>query len=353
MKIALITDTHFGAKNGNIGFHEYFEKFYTNFFFPYLEREGISTIIDLGDTFDKRKSIDFDSLNRCREYWFDPIEKKGINLHIIVGNHCTPFRSMNSINSPSLLLGDYRSVRVYPYPQEVQFDSLSILMVPWICSETALCTKDLIESTTSPVLLGHLELAGFEMHKGILHSGGMLSDGLSKFRMVCSGHFHHKSTNRNINYLGCPYEMSWADYNDPKGFHVLDTETLELTFVENPYKMFVKIFYDDSDWNDISDSRSIPDITGSFIKLIVVNKKNAYWFDQFQKEIEAKNPLNLQVEDIKFSLDLEVEGSDNLEDSVDILEILNNSVESVRTDYDRSELKEFMTGLYFEAIDRR
>ena len=40
--------------------------------------------------------------------------------------------------------------------------------------------------------------------------------------------------------------MMWSDYNDVKGFHILDTETREMEFIANPYQMFYRIKYDDS-----------------------------------------------------------------------------------------------------------
>ena len=59
MKVAIITDQHFGARKNSKLFHDYFLKFYENIFFPYLEKNGITTVIDMGDTFDSRKGIDF------------------------------------------------------------------------------------------------------------------------------------------------------------------------------------------------------------------------------------------------------------------------------------------------------
>ena len=50
MKIAMITDTHFGARNDNLAFNEYFYKFWENVFFPYLDEHKIDTIIHLGDS---------------------------------------------------------------------------------------------------------------------------------------------------------------------------------------------------------------------------------------------------------------------------------------------------------------
>ena len=45
MKIALITDTHFGARNDSLIFSDYMRDFYTNQFFPYLKENNIKTEI--------------------------------------------------------------------------------------------------------------------------------------------------------------------------------------------------------------------------------------------------------------------------------------------------------------------
>ena len=62
-KFVILGDTHFGARNDSRKFHDYFEKFYKNTFFPYLEEHGITEIIQLGDLFDRRKFINYKS------YW--------------------------------------------------------------------------------------------------------------------------------------------------------------------------------------------------------------------------------------------------------------------------------------------
>ena len=59
MKVAIITDTHYGARKNSKLFHDYFLKFYNDIFFPTLEEYGINKVIHLGDAFDSRKGIDF------------------------------------------------------------------------------------------------------------------------------------------------------------------------------------------------------------------------------------------------------------------------------------------------------
>ncbi len=46
MRLAVITDTHYGARKGSKLFHDYFEKFYNDIFFPALDDNKIKTVID-------------------------------------------------------------------------------------------------------------------------------------------------------------------------------------------------------------------------------------------------------------------------------------------------------------------
>ena len=99
MKIALINDTHFGARNDSQAFMNYFRKFYEEVFFPTLEERGIRDIIHLGDVVDRRKFINWKTVYQMREMFFDACYGRYINLHLIVGNHDTYFRNTNIVNS--------------------------------------------------------------------------------------------------------------------------------------------------------------------------------------------------------------------------------------------------------------
>lgn len=353
MKVALITDTHFGARNDNETIANFFEKFYLEFFFPYLKENGITDIIHLGDAFDRRKYINFQSLNRCRHYFYDPIVDGDFVVHQIVGNHDTFYKNTNDVNSPRLLLNGYDGyVRVYSDPQEVKIGGKKLLFTPWICADNHEQTLTMINESNASILLGHLELDGFEMYRGQPHHGGLSADTFSKFDLVLSGHFHHRSTSRNITYLGCPYEMTWSDYNDPKGFHILDLETNELTFIENPYKLFYKVKYDDSKWKDMDPLKGydFSDLKNTYVKVIVINKVNPYWFDLFIDKIEKENPIHVQVVDDNLSLDL-VDDEDILENVDDTLTILHKSIDTMATEVDKIRLDNLFKSLYNEALD--
>ena len=243
MKIAIITDTHWGARNDSQVFSNYFAKFYENIFFPTLEKRGIRTVIHMGDIVDRRKFINYKTLFQMRHHFFDACYGRYINLHMIIGNHDTFFKNTNSLNSMDCLrVHDNHQVHIYEEPTEVDFDDLKCLMMPWICDENREQSLKAIQDTEAQILFGHLEVKGFEMHIGSWSPEGVDASLFKKFDMAMSGHFHHKSDNGNVYYLGNPYEITWSDYNAPRGFHIFDTKTRELEFIQNPFHMFHKIY---------------------------------------------------------------------------------------------------------------
>src|SRR6056300_572006 len=247
MKILLITDQHFGARNDSQVYVNKYQKFYSETVLPYIDKHKITQIIALGDTFDRRKAINFNSLQAAKDMWFDPLRERDVKMHMLVGNHDIYYKNTLRINSPQLLLGDYDNITVVDDPQQLSFGDTNILLLPWICDENRQRSMDLIKSNSASICLGHLELNNFEPIPGYTMEHGDSPDLFSKFNLVCSGHFHHKSRKDNIVYLGNPYQMFWNDYGCDRGFHVLNTDTEKLTFVKNPNSMFHKIYYRDSE----------------------------------------------------------------------------------------------------------
>jgi len=346
MKIALVTDTHFGARSDSLPFDNFFRKFYNEVFFPTLARERITTVIHLGDCFDRRKYINFNILKNCRDYFFNELEQRGMVVHMLAGNHDTYFKNTNEVNSLDLLLNEYNNIVTYDSPDTLELDHTSILMMPWICADNYAECMDAIKNSTAPVLMGHLELAGFVMHKGMASEGGMDPKIFDKFDLVCSGHFHHRSRNKNIQYLGNPYEMTWNDYDDPRGFHILDTKTQELTFIENPYRMFVRYVYDDAKVDPDSIDASM--FAEKMVKLVVANKNDFYKFDQLIDRLYKQNLLELKIIEDFSEFEAEALGDENL-DIEDTMSLLNSFVDTTETDADKPRIKNLLKELYIEA----
>jgi len=346
MKVALVTDTHFGARSDSVPFDKFFRKFYDETFFPEIDRRGIKGIFHLGDCFDRRKYINFNTLSSCRDYFFNAAKQRGIEVVMIVGNHDTFFKNTNTVNSPGLLLNDYDNVTAFSRPVEYSVEGTSILLMPWVCTDNYDECMKAIKVSKSQVLFGHFEIAGFQMYKGHENDEGFDPKLFEKFDLVCSGHFHHRSSKGNITYLGNPYEMTWADFEDPRGFHIFDTSTRELEFIQNPFTIFSKVYYDDEKVDP--STVDVSQYANQHIKLIVVNKKDYYKYDQFIERLYKVNPLELKIIEDLSEFESEALGDQEI-DLEDTVTLLSQYVDSLDTEADKDRIKTLMKTLYVEA----
>jgi len=342
MKIAIITDTHYGARKGADYIHSYFKKFYDNIFFPYLEKNNIDTIIHMGDMFDSRKSIDYQSLEWSKRVVFEPLKK--YKVHAITGNHDAYYKNTNKVNSPELLLKDYNNIITYSKPTEINIEGLDILLLPWINSENFKESKEFIDNSKSKVAMGHLEINGFKATRGHMMEDGMDVSIFSKFEKVYSGHFHTRSTDGKIYYLGNPYEMYWNDVNDKRGFHIFDTETLTHTPIDNPYKLFYNIYYEDTPHQTFDST----EYTNKLVKVIVRKKTNTKQFERFIDKLYSSN-----VQDLKIIENFVIQENENFEidEEENTLSILNRYIDESEFEYDKNIIKGIFQDLYRQACE--
>ena len=346
MKIALITDTHFGCRNDSLMFTEFFKMFYENVFFPTLKERGISDVIHLGDVVDRRKFINYKTLNSMKEILFQPLDEMGGNIKIIVGNHDIYYKNTLAVNSMTELTKGMPHVTVYDKPTEVSLtDDHKVLFVPWICDDNEKETKELIEKTRTKVAFGHLHLEGIEHNKGSFSMDGHSPSMYKAFQRVFSGHFHHRSTTGNITYLGNPYEITWSDYNDQRGFHIYDTETMEVEFIPNPYSMFYKIYYNDekNDYGDLSKYENC------YVKIIIENKNNSYLFQVLMDKLVDVGVGHISVVDNLFDIEDMGDDIENMEDVEDTMSVIKSCVDSLQIE-DKDLLNGLMQNLYNEAL---
>ena len=342
MKVAILTDSHWGARKGSKLFHDYFEMFYNDIFFPTLEKEGITTVLHLGDAFDSRKSIDYQSLEWTKRVVLDPLSS--CDVHMIIGNHDAYYKNTNNVNSPNLLLQNYSNIKTYSDPEVVKIGNLNILFIPWICADNEEKTLRLIKNNSCKIAMGHLELNGFEAYRGHIMDDGMDSIVFSGFKKVFSGHYHTRSDNGTVYYLGNPYEMFWNDLNDTRGFHIFDTETLEHIPVNNPYRMYYVIYYEDLDYKTFYTA----EYEGKIVKVIVRKKTNTERFEKFIDKLYSSNISELKiVENFQVEENVEFE----ITESEDTLSILNRYVEEAEIELDKSLVKTMIQSIYQEACE--
>jgi DNA repair exonuclease SbcCD nuclease subunit len=347
MKIAFLNDTHSGIRNSSDVFADYQELFYKDVFFPYCKEHGIKQIVHLGDYYDNRKTISVKSMYRNRKMFLEPMRELGIKMDIIPGNHDTFFKNTNDLNSLKELLGFFMNeIHIVMKPTVMEYGSLKFALLPWINTENYDESMNFVQNCRADILGAHLELTGFDLMRGVKNTHGMDHKLFSRFEMVLSGHFHTKSSQDNVHYLGSQMEFFWSDASDPKYFHVLDTETRELTAVRNPHTIFEKIIYDDSkmDYNSID----VDHVDNKFVKVVVVTKKDPFTFDRFIDRIQAR-----PIHELKIAENFDEFIGENVSDesiSVDDTgTLLDSYVESVDTDLDKERIKVDMRKLLSEA----
>ena len=348
MKVAILNDTHCGVRNSSDIFLDYQERFYKEIFFPYLQKHNIINVLHLGDYYEHRKSVNFKALQHNRKAFLEPLRDLGITMDIIPGNHDVYFKNTNELCSLKELLGYFTSnVNIIMKPTVLDYAGCKVAVVPWINNSNYAEYTEFLSQCKANIVGAHLELKGFDMMPGMPNPHGMDSDIFNRFEMVLSGHFHTKSNRGPIHYLGSQMEFTWADVDDPKYFHILDTETRELTQVRNPITIFKKFVYDDEkvDYNTVD----MEQFKKKFVKLIVVNKNDLYMFDRFVDKLQ-----NIETYELKIAENFEEFLGDNVDDDSvnsmeDTTELLDSYVEAVDTDLDKDHIKIKLRELYTEA----
>ena len=343
-KVAFITDTHYGVRNDNHHFYKYFSDFLNQVFFPTLEVREIDKVVHLGDIVDRRKFINFLTAQHLRQDFINPLSDLGIPMDIIIGNHDTYYKNTNDVNALNELVRGYDNLNFFTHATNVDMCGVPTLYVPWICPENYHASIATIKDSEARVCLGHLEIDGFTMHPGHVMDGGLSKSLFDKFELTCSGHFHHRSSRGDIHYLGCPYEMSWSDYGNQKGFHIYDTDTREMEFIPNPLNMFHRIVLDDNEPQIRGH-----EIQGKYIKLVVKTVVKQSYIDSCVSQIERHDPLDLRVIDESM-----IAGNDDYEVTAEELEdtftIVSKYIDSIDTQVDKDLVKKKINDLYQQAM---
>lgn len=350
MKVAILNDTHFGVKNGSDVFLDYMEKFFMGEFFPYCEENCIKTILHIGDFFDNRKQVNIKVMKRCREMFLDQLHLHGIIMHIIPGNHDTYFKNTNDVCSLTELLALHDNINIYMKPTILNLDGLDVALLPWITQDNHEESMKFIQSAAAPILMGHLELAGFRyLGNADIKSHGMSHTLFSRYEMVLSGHYHTPSERDNVKYLGTQYELTWSDVNDRKGFHVLDTQTRDVIKVQNPHRLFFKMGYNDARDDIPAVCEVTPAIRGGFVRVIVSSKNDPEEFEKFINMVQSHEPFELKIVESFEDFAGDSVSDDDISSLDDTSALISSYVDAIKTDLDAERLKAEMQTVLSEA----
>lgn len=345
MKLPLLGDTHFGARGNSHFFLSSCADFFENVFFPYMRENGLTEFVQLGDLMESRKAVGMVAQHNLRTKFLEPLEEYGITAHLIPGNHDILHNNTSELNWLNELIPpkQYPHCNVIQRPTTLTIGGTNIDIVPWINKENEKESLKFIKNSPSPVNLGHYDIVGFEMVSGVACINGFDRKMFKHYTRVVSGHYHNFSEKGNITYAGCPYAFNWNDHGHKKGFLVLDTETLELEYVENPRQDFLKIIYNDetTDYSEYDFSQ----VGNSFVKLIVDKITDDKAFDAFNDKLAEVaymvDPVDMrEIIPEEGDIDISVENTAT---------ILNRTVDEVETNLNRESIKVELHDIMKEA----
>jgi len=344
--IAIINDTHFGARNDSPIFLEHFMEFWEKTFFPTIKERDIKRIVHLGDFMDRRKYVNFHTLNQVRTRFLEPLREMNVRMDVTLGNHDVFFKNTNKLNSVVELFASYPNIVIHESPVVLDLDGMEIGLIPWITKENAQECLNFIRSMHMKVLMGHFEINGYEVLRGVEYQEGMEPSLLRNYDAVYSGHFHCRHSKENIHYLGTQYQMTFTDLNERKGFHILHTDTGEMEFVENPHQIFHEIVYDDTneDYNILNCKK----YRNTFVRLQVKSKNRPIMFDNL---LDRLNDAPVHSVTIVDQTEKEANKSQQVVDvSKDTLTLICEEIDGMEGIVDPVRLKTLIREIYTESL---
>ena len=348
MKLGFLNDTHFGARGDSQLFFDYFIRFFEEEFFPYIKKNNIDTIIHAGDLLDRRKFVNFSILHQIRTRFIDVLEKNNIKMYCILGNHDVYYRNTNKVNSMSELFGNSPALEIYEEPTVINIDGLDIAMLPWVCKDNYDESVEFIKTAPAPIMFAHLELTGYDVIRGVKYTDGMNPKLFERYERVFTGHFHCKQEHNNIYYMGTQFQITFSDLYEKKGFHIFDTDTREIEFIENPHKMFYAVVYNDENGPINPNKYDCRYLKGAYVKLFVENKEHPYSFERFMDKLYDCGVEKITV--VEEMEDAEWTKEEIVDLAQDTVTLINNEVDAMEEVKDKSRMKTLIRDLYVESL---
>lgn len=356
MTIAIITDTHVGARSSSSIFREYMKFWYDTEFFSKLYEQGVTDILHLGDFFDNRNSLSVLDIDFVVNWYAKQLIKYDMTLTVVLGNHDVAFKNTNRIHSLTVLKAAApANVTIIDECTHKVIDGQEYALIPWINSENYDDTMDFLgthPAKDSTIVAGHFEIQGAKHYASSAPAEhGLNAELFKEFGEVWSGHFHHKSKLSNVRYIGAAFHLNWQDYGDARGYHLFDAATQTLTFVENETCLFRMVTFEADVFKAMDDAEYIDLFEGMFVRLVVNSEYNRVDLMDTVSKINRAKPHDLQVvntyaltqdADTSTAEDIEERTSKTTKQYIDDY-ITNNP------QYNTPEVKALMTLLYTEA----
>lgn len=358
MKIAILNDTHFGVRNGASHFENETKRFFNEVFIPYVKEENIKEVIIAGDVFDDRKQINIKTFNMACDIFQNT---SFLNYRIINGNHDNYTKNATRPNSIEPFFVNFQHTETIVTPKIYEYDGYPIQFIPWICRDNEEACLEAIQSKKGRTLITHTDIIGSQSVPGVFLENGFSMETFYDYDWVLNGHIHTRSKiGANIVNLGTQYQMTWSDYGQKKGFHVFDTEKIDLTFVPNPRTIYEKIYYTDNlieGWDPIEwILGNWKHLENKFIKVIVSGEVDRYVLDKVMNTINS-DITTYDVKVIEDVIGLFEDGAQDPEifsQAKSTVQIIHDVIEETPMDnkIKKNVLKGLMAKFYSDALNK-
>lgn len=265
-RYAVISDQHFGVNGDSEFFHKNYRLFYEHIFHPAIAEQRVDAVLVPGDLWQSRKAINPLSAALAHEIFFEPLQAAGIPVFISYGNHDVYYKNTNTVNSIDFIGKMYDNVTVVQDFAELDGD---VIMTSWITADNSERIWQAIDTTKAKYLVGHFEIAGHLMTPTYACEDGVPKARFGKFEKVISAHFHVRGNDGKIFYTSNPSQTTWADWQQEKGFHILDTSDGSLTPVNNPYEVYAVYEYPHAADKEIGDDVAL--YAGKIVKILITS----------------------------------------------------------------------------------
>ena len=338
MKFIRLGDTHLGVKQGSDVMLD-FQINYLRNLLDYCVKNDIGRIYQLGDLFDVRKYVYVNAFTRLNDLICDYPDVEWVWAP---GNHDQTTKNDLSLSAGYMLAKTCPNFTAHRKFHTETIDGKKITIVPWLCEENEK-EWDKLKNEGTDLIMGHFDIASFPFYQGVESTHGLPMEDFKMFSQVASGHFHTRSKRGNIEYLGSPYHLTWADYKDGtnRGFDVFDTATMTADKVNNTddQSIFVSVDYK----NVFGDTTSLKD---KIINVNVYDKTDASAYHDFIKTVDNLS-LSFKTNDLTLKEMVEAKDKEQMVEFDRLNQILNFVASQDQTVVEG--LPEIMKDLYNKA----
>lgn len=304
MKIITVADVHLALFTSD----KYDEKWHMperlkniikslDYIYKYAEKNNITQIDYLGDTFNDKVLVPTEAFKAFIEYIINRYPK--ISSVFIHGNH-EGSDTTTGFSSCLEVLNQFPNIRTVINDVYISDDG-KITYVPF--SKTGMDLK--IKDVKTPIMFSHFGLSEACLSSGLSLKTSITMNSLSHIPLTILGHYHKPQFidgNNKCYYVGSPVGLNWNDKNEDKRFLVVDSETLEVESVpilaEVP-KYIEYVINSQEDYEQYKEQAKLEKTNGNIVRIrnkckdVVIEKTNndddIQMFDDITPELKDRN----------------------------------------------------------------